>query len=40
VNKGSHFAPVRQKQETDLTVEMLKSGAWKDRRFKNFNFNA
>lgn len=40
VSKGSNFAPVRQKQETDLTVDMLKTGAWKDKRFKSYNFNA
>lgn len=26
--------------ETDLTAEMLKSGAWKEKKFKTFNFNA
>jgi phenylalanyl-tRNA synthetase alpha chain len=40
VAKGSNFAPVRQKMETDLSADMIKSGAWKDKRFKNFNFNA
>lgn len=40
VTKGCNFAPVRQKQETDLTAEMIKSGVWKEKRFKNYNFNA
>lgn len=40
VTKGTNFAPKRQKLETDLTVEMLRSGAWKDSKFKKFNFNA
>lgn len=40
VSKGSNFAPLRQKQETDLTVDMLKTGAWKEKRFKSYNFNA
>lgn len=40
VAKGVNFAPSRQKQETDLTAEMIKTAAWKDKRFKNYNFNA
>jgi phenylalanyl-tRNA synthetase alpha chain len=26
--------------ETDLTVDMIRSGAWKEASFKKFNFNA
>lgn len=40
VTKGSNFAPVRVKLETDLTADMLRTGAWKDAKFKNFNFNS
>lgn len=40
VTKGANFAPKRQKMETDLTVDMLRSGDWKDAKFKKFNFNA
>jgi phenylalanyl-tRNA synthetase alpha chain len=40
VTKGSNFAPQRQKLETDLTADMIRSGAWKDTKFKKFNFNA
>ncbi len=40
VTKGTNFAPRRQKMETDLTVDMIRSGAWKDAKFKKFNFNA
>lgn len=40
VTKGTNFAPKRQKLETDLTVDMIRSGAWKDAKFKKFNFNA
>jgi phenylalanyl-tRNA synthetase alpha chain len=40
VTKGTNFAPVRQKQETDLTADMMKSGAWKEKRFKSYNLNA
>lgn len=40
VTKGANFQPQRQKLETDLTADMLRSGAWKEAKFKNFNFNA
>lgn len=40
VTRGENFQPVRVKLETDLTAEMLRSGAWKDAKFKKFNFNA
>ncbi len=40
VTKGSNFAPQRQKMETDLTVDMIRSGAWKEAQFKKYNFNA
>jgi phenylalanyl-tRNA synthetase alpha chain len=40
VTKGTNFAPVRVKLETDLTADMLRSGAWKDTKFKSFNFNS
>lgn len=40
VTKGSNFATDRVKFETELTSEMLRSGAWKDQKFKKYNFNA
>ncbi len=40
VTKGKNFAPIRQKLETDLTADMIKSGSWKEKKFKTFNFNA
>lgn len=40
VTKGVNFAPVRAKLQTDLTVEMIRNGTWKDAKFKKFNFNA
>lgn len=40
VKKGVNFAVERKKLETDLTVDMLRSGSWKDSKFKNFNFSA
>ena len=38
--KGPKFALEIQKEETDLTEEMLASGAWKTANFKPYNFKA
>lgn len=35
-----NFAEERLKFETELTVDMLRSGSWKDLKFKTYNFNA
>ena len=40
VAKGARFALERKKECTDLTAEMMKSGAWKDASFKEYNFEA
>ncbi|KAF7292348.1 Phenylalanine-tRNA ligase [Mycena chlorophos] len=40
VAKGSNFSTSTAKPETDLTVEMLTSGAWKTSTFKKYNFDA
>jgi phenylalanyl-tRNA synthetase alpha chain len=40
VTKGENFQPERQKLETDLNAEMLRTGAWKETKFKKYNFNA
>ncbi|KAJ7590826.1 phenylalanine-tRNA ligase [Mycena floridula] len=40
VHKGSNFSTSTAKPETDLTVEMLASGAWKTSTFKKYNFEA
>ena len=40
VTKGTEFMPTRVKLETQLTAEMLRSGAWKDIKFKKTNLNA
>lgn len=40
VTKGVNFAEERLKFETELTVDMLRSGSWKDLKFKTYNFNA
>ncbi|GAA5836593.1 hypothetical protein JCM3766R1_006964 [Sporobolomyces carnicolor] len=40
VEKGPHFSTTVQKLETDLTVELLNSGAWENAAFKKYNFEA
>ncbi|CAG9461428.1 unnamed protein product [Pedinophyceae sp. YPF-701] len=40
LTKGPKFAVVRKKQATELTVDMLASGAWKSEDFKPYNFAA
>ncbi|KAJ1897486.1 Phenylalanyl-tRNA synthetase, beta subunit, cytoplasmic [Kickxella alabastrina] len=40
VSKGANFSTELRKQATDLTVEMLQSGAWKKAEFKKFNFDS
>jgi len=40
LNKGKDFSLTVQKQETDLTPEMLASSSWKQKKFKPYNFNA
>ncbi|KAK7054201.1 phenylalanine--tRNA ligase alpha subunit [Favolaschia claudopus] len=40
VQKGTEFSTSTAKPETDLTVEMLTSGAWKTSTFKKYNFEA
>ena len=40
VTKGNNYSPVRVKLEADLTADMLRTGAWKDARFKSYNFNS
>jgi len=40
VTKGANYAPERVKLETTLTAEMLRSGAWKDAKFKRYNLKA
>lgn len=38
--KGPRFALVVEKQATELTSEMMLSGAWKTLSFKRYNFDA
>ncbi|PHH76319.1 hypothetical protein CDD82_4048 [Ophiocordyceps australis] len=40
VAKGPKFALEMQKEETDLTADMLTSGSWKTATFKPYNFKA
>lgn len=40
ITKGPDFSTTLKKLETDLTSDMLTSGAWKDLRFKDYNFEA
>jgi phenylalanyl-tRNA synthetase alpha chain len=40
VTKGPNFMPVRQKLETQLTADMLRTGSWKETHFKRYNLNA
>ncbi|KAJ0121366.1 phenylalanyl-trna synthetase alpha chain [Diaporthe amygdali] len=40
IQKGDKFALEITKEETDLTAEMLHSGAWKTATFKPYNFKA
>lgn len=40
ISKGSKFALELLKEETDLTAEMIASGAWQSATFKPYNFKA
>jgi phenylalanyl-tRNA synthetase alpha chain len=40
VTMGPNFATERVKLETELTADMLRSGAWENQKFKKYNFGA
>lgn len=40
LSKGSEFSLSIEKQETDLTADLITSGAWKEKKFKDYNFDA
>jgi phenylalanyl-tRNA synthetase alpha chain len=40
VRKGAEYSREMRVQETDLTADMLASGAWKEADFKPYNFRA
>lgn len=40
IQKGSAFKLTIEKPETDITAEMITKGTWKEKAFKDYNFNA
>jgi len=40
VTKGENFGAKIEKAETDLSSEIISSGSWKNKTFKNYNFDA
>ncbi|XP_022256063.1 phenylalanine--tRNA ligase alpha subunit-like [Limulus polyphemus] len=40
LEKGPQFSLTVEKQETDLTPEMIATGSWKEKKFKPYNFDA
>ncbi|PBC26116.1 phenylalanine--tRNA ligase alpha subunit isoform X1 [Apis cerana] len=40
VEKGPNFTTTIEKQETELTADLLINGAWKNKKFKPYNFAA
>ena len=40
VTKGANYQPQRVKLETQLTMDMLRTGSWKNASFKKTNINA
>ena len=40
LSKGSEFQLSVEKQETDLTAELLLNDSWKNKTFKDYNFNS
>jgi len=40
LKKGPKFSTEFKKAEADLTTDLLSSGTWEDREFKEYNFNA
>ena len=40
VTKGPEYAPTKEKLETTLTADMIRSGAWKDVKMKKTNLDA
>ncbi|KAG0437977.1 hypothetical protein HPB47_017207 [Ixodes persulcatus] len=40
VDRGDNFRTSLAKPETDLTPEMIASGSWKEKQFKEYNFDA
>lgn len=40
IEKGPDFQLTIEKPETDLTTALLQSGEWRDKKFKDYNFNS
>ncbi|XP_012270060.1 phenylalanine--tRNA ligase alpha subunit isoform X3 [Orussus abietinus] len=40
LSKGENFAIKLEKQEADLTTDLLVNNAWREKKFKPYNFNA
>jgi phenylalanyl-tRNA synthetase alpha chain len=40
IRRASGFTTTIEKQETELTPEMIASGDWKNKKFKAYNFDA
>ena len=40
IKPGPSFTTSVDKQETDLTPEMIASGSWKTKQFKSYNLDA
>lgn len=40
IKPGAGFTTSVDKQETDLTAEMIVSGSWKTKQFKSYNLDA
>ncbi|KAH3775700.1 hypothetical protein DPMN_177105, partial [Dreissena polymorpha] len=40
ISKGSNFSSSVSKQEVELTPEMISKGTWKEKSFKEYNFNS
>jgi len=40
IQKGEKFTVKPEKAETDLTAQMIKDGSWKNKTFKEYNYNA
>lgn len=40
IRKGADFKLTIERPETDLTTNLLQSGLWREKKFKEYNFNA
>jgi phenylalanyl-tRNA synthetase alpha chain len=40
LSKGKDFATSVEKAESDITVEMITTGSWREKKFKPYNLDA